>query len=140
MNTIRKKILNIGFKSSLLLLLLLGGCNKFLDVKPAGELPHDQLLKDEKGFENALYGAYATLSKPSLYGEHLSHNLMDLLAQYFESLGNERVLNIQQYNYLHSTVEASLLEVWGDMYNNISNVNNILENLENFSSESMRYY
>src|SRR5690606_3015925 len=105
-----------------------------------GELPADQLLQDAKGFENAIYGVYASLAKPTLYGEHLSHNMLEILAQYFECMGNERVVNLQQYNYRHSLVETSLLEVWQDMYNNIANVNNVLINLENFSPENMRYY
>lgn len=124
----------------LLSVLSLGGCSDFLDVQPAGELPNDQLLNDAAGFEAALYGVYATMAKPALYGEHLSHNMMDLLAQYFVSFGNERVTHLQQYNYKHSAVEASLSEVWSGMYNNISNVNNVLRNLERFSPENLRYY
>lgn len=124
----------------LVLLLLLGGCSKFLDVKPAGELPANRLLKDAKGFESALYGVYASLGKNSLYGQHLSHNMLEMLAQYFDCFGNEQVFRIQSYDYGHSLVEGLLLSAWSDMYNNISNTNNILENLERFSPQSLQYY
>lgn len=135
------KSFGIGIKSFMLCLMLIAsGCSKFLDVKPEGELPSDQLLKDAKGFESALYGVYATLNKPTLYGEHLSHNMVDLLAQYFECAANDRVESIQRYDYKHSLVETSLLEVWRDMYYNISNINSVLLNLENFTPESMRHY
>lgn len=52
--------MKIGLKNIMVLLaLLLGGssCDSFLDVQPKGEVLEDDLLKDAKGFENALYGS-----------------------------------------------------------------------------------
>ena len=51
--------MKIGFKNIMVLLaLILGGssCDSFLDVQPKGEVLEGDLLKDAKGFENALYG------------------------------------------------------------------------------------
>ena len=52
--------MKIGFKNIMVLLaLLLGGssCDSFLDVQPKGEVLEGDLLKDAKGFENALTGS-----------------------------------------------------------------------------------
>lgn len=121
--------------------LTTASCNKFLDIQPEGKLPADKLLKDAKGFENALYGAYATLPKETLYGGNLSHTTMELLAQSFTvAVGELYSFNIQQYNYQYTDVERSLFSIWKDMYNNISNVNNVIKNLDKFSPDAMRYY
>ena len=56
--------MKIGFKNIMVLLaLILGGssCDSFLDVQPKGEVLEGDLLKDAKGFENALYGVYAKM-------------------------------------------------------------------------------
>ncbi|MEO6682916.1 MAG: RagB/SusD family nutrient uptake outer membrane protein [Ginsengibacter sp.] len=123
-----------------IVLLFTSSCNKFLDVNPAGELPAEKLLKDAAGFENAMYGVYATMPKGSLYGASLSNDMVEVLAQSFESFGNNYVFNLQTYNYKFSSVEAELLNTWKDMYNNISNVNNVLKNLNNFSPQTLKYY
>ena len=54
-----------------LLALILGGssCDSFLDVQPKGEVLEGDLLKDAKGFENALYGVYAKMGSTNLYGQ-----------------------------------------------------------------------
>lgn len=121
-------------------LLFTSSCEKFLDINPAGELPAEKLLKNAEGFENAMYGVYATMPKESLYGASLSNEMVEVLAQSFESFGNNYVFNLQAYNYKFSSVEEELLNTWKDMYNNISNVNNVLKNLENFSPQSLSYY
>jgi len=121
-------------------LLTVSSCNKFLDVRPVGELPSNQLLKDAAGFESAMFGAYASLNSRSLYGETLSHQTMEILAQYFQLSGNEFVNSLVKYDYRHSLVEPVINGVWGNMYKNIANVNNVLISLEEFSPESLRYY
>ena len=56
--------MKIRFRNIIVLLaLLIGGnsCDSFLDVQPKGEVLEGDLLKDAKGFENALYGVYAKM-------------------------------------------------------------------------------
>ena len=77
--------MKIGFKNIMVLLaLILGGssCDSFLDVQPKGEVLEGDLLKDAKGFENALYGVYAKMGATNLYGQNLSYSALDLMAQY----------------------------------------------------------
>lgn len=123
-----------------LLLFPVSSCDSFLDVKPEGELTGDKMLQTSQGFEDALYGVYATMYGRTLYGESLTYNTTDVLAQYFTCQGNEYVVNLLQYNYDFADVASQLLSIWRDMYKNISNVNNVLENLESFSETNFAHY
>lgn len=115
-------------------------CDSFLDIRPEGQLPESELLKDAQGFENALYGVYGSMRSESLYGKALSHEMIEVLAQYFDTFGNEYVDNLKTYNYRHSLLETALYNVWKEMYANISYLNNILISLDNMEESSMRYY
>src|SRR5690606_41176695 len=64
----------------------------------------------------ALFGAYGSMNSSNLYGATLTHELMDVLAQYHESQGNLFLANAQEYNYRYETIESRLASVWGEMY------------------------
>lgn len=137
----KKKFINIIYINLIALTLMFQvGCNSFLDIRPEGELPGSQLLNKPEGFESALYGAYASLRTNNLYGMTLSHQMTEVLAQYFECYGNEFVNQLNDYNYKSSIVESSIDNVWADMYTNIANVNNIIISLESFSEKDFRHY
>ncbi|MGN0003835.1 MAG: RagB/SusD family nutrient uptake outer membrane protein [Sphingobacterium composti] len=138
--TIKKYITKSMSMLALCSLGLVSSCDDFLDIRPKGELPAEKLLVNATGFENAMYGVYASLASASLYGAQLSHNFIDLSAQYFVSSGNDFVTNALAYNYTNSNVESVINSVWSSMYTNIANVNNILINLENYNDGSFRYY
>lgn len=121
-------------------LVLVTSCDNFLDVRPKGELPAEKLFVDANGFENAMYGVYASLASSSLYGRQLSHDFIDVSAQYFVCLGNDFVTNATALNYANSSIEEVVNSVWRGMYTNIANVNNVLINLEKFNANSFRYY
>lgn len=139
-NKVKKYIQRSFFATVCLSSLMFSSCDKFLDVRPVGELPGDQILVNATGFENALYGVYGTLASENLYGRNLSHDFIELLAQYFDCFGNNYVTNATAFNYTNSTIEETVNNVWGNMYTNISNVNNILINLEKYSSQSFPHY
>ena len=53
-------------------LLLAGGCSKFLDVNPKGEVFDNDMFTTAAGYEDALYGIYAELGTVSgLYSDYL---------------------------------------------------------------------
>lgn len=100
--------MKIGFKNIMVLLaLILGGssCDSFLDVQPKGEVLEGDLLKDAKGFENALYGVYAKMGSTNLYGQNLSYSALDLMAQYYTSTNNEEVEPLIKYDYTNTKAE-----------------------------------
>ncbi len=104
--------MKIGFKNIMVLLaLILGGssCDSFLDVQPKGEVLEGDLLKDAKGFENALYGVYAKMGSTNLYGQNLSYSALDLMAQYYTSTNNEEVEPLIKYDYKNTKAEDLFL-------------------------------
>lgn len=117
---------------SISLLIIATGCNKWLDVKPKTLVEAEQLFKSEKGFEDAMYGVYATLAQPSLYGEQLTMSFLDVLAQQFNCQANPSHIFYQaaNYNYLDGSVKARVDSIWSMGYYAITNLNNILLNVE----------
>lgn len=125
---------------ALIISLAGSSCDSFLEVQPKGEVLADDLLKDQKGFENALYGVYATMNSTDLYGRNLGYYALDLMAQYFHSFGNDDVTPIVEFDYKNLKTDTLFYNVWSKMYTNVSNVNNVLEHLEKQSTSSLKYY
>ncbi|MEG1737925.1 MAG: RagB/SusD family nutrient uptake outer membrane protein [Odoribacter sp.] len=135
--------MKINLKNIMIILGILitsSSCDNFLDVHPKGEVLNKDLLKDQQGFENALYGVYATMRDSNLYGRYFSYYTLDIMAQYYTSFGNTYVSELRAFNYKHTEVEKGFYQIWCKMYNNISNVNNILGNLQHESPTSLQYY
>lgn len=113
---------------------LVGGffssCDDFLDITPEGQVKRDQLLETKDGIEDALYGAYAQLRSTSLYGQELSFSSLEIMAQSLWCYGNmddaKFINELGDFNYKYSTVETLFENVWTDMYENISNVNSVI--------------
>lgn len=107
-------------------LFLMTGCENYLDITPDGQVKRDDLLSTPEGVEDAIYGVYSQLRDPYLYGRELSYSALDVMAQYFESKGNNKVEALLKYDYDYSDVESLFEATWINMYKNISNVNSIL--------------
>ena len=102
-------------------------CEKFLDITPEGQVKRDELLSTASGVEDALYGVYAKLRSPYLYGEYLSYRILDLMAHYFSVNYNEyEVPPLQSFDYANTYTVEIFESIWTTMYNNISNVNSII--------------
>ena len=113
--------MKIRFRNIMILLVLFVGgssCDSFLDVQPKGEVLEGDLLKDAKGFENALYGVYAKMGTAGLYGQNLSYYALDLMAQYYTSANNEEAEPLIQYDYKSTKVEDRFYNIWCEMYSN----------------------
>lgn len=126
-----------------LLLLILAipySCDNFLDIHPAGEILNDELFSSSEGFEEALYGVYAQLADPVLYGRNLSYFVTDNIGQYFEASNSDTVTFLSQFKYNDQKVKPVLDTIWIAMYRNIANVNNILENLKSYDRTAFEYY
>ena len=116
-------------------------CDNFLDVHPQGEILGKDLLTDRKGFENAMYGVYATMRTPALYGKNMSYYTLDIMAQYFSCQGNQGISDLLAYNYYkNADVKKLFFDIWSGMYQNISYVNNVLINLEKQSPQSLELH
>lgn len=63
--------------------MLLSGCDSFLDVQPKGIVEQKKQFEDIQGYRDAMYGIYASMAKPELYGKAMSYGFMDQIGQHF---------------------------------------------------------
>lgn len=116
-------------------------CDSFLDIKPDGEVVNNVQFDGPDGFEEALYGVYSTLASDNLYAKNLTFYLTDVVGQYlYPSWTGNSMTHLCVYEYLHQDVRPTIDLIWSTLYNNIANVNNILENLEKKDPQSMQLY
>lgn len=104
----------------------LASCNDFLDITPEGQVSKEDQLSTAAGVEDALYGVYSQLRSEELYGQELSFSTVDLMAQYFSCNNDPATRALQEYRYDNTDVQNVFEAVWTKMYNNISNVNAII--------------
>ena len=110
--------INIKNIAVILGLLIFGtSCDNFLDVHPDGEVLGKDLLTDRKGFENAMYGAYATMRTPTLYGKNMSYYTLDIMAQYFSCQGNQGITDLSAFNYYkNADVKKLFFDIWSQYF------------------------
>ncbi|MFL5739775.1 MAG: RagB/SusD family nutrient uptake outer membrane protein [Flavisolibacter sp.] len=123
---------------------VVSGCKKFLDVTPRDKVPQSILLKDEQGFKDALTGVYLGMDKPTtggtfqgLYTSDLSMGMLATLGYDYDNAttanagANSNFFNSAVYYfYTDATMRAETDAAWMGMYNNIANLNNILEQID----------
>ena len=109
-----------------LLAFLLCSCDKFLNITPEGQVSRDDILASQSGVEDALYGCYAKMRTANLYGSNMTFGTMDVLAHQLSCKGNTTVEALQVFNYENTSVQDIMEKIWTAMYNNISNVNSVL--------------
>lgn len=126
-------------------MLMLMSCNSWLDVKPDNKVLEEDLFSTRDGFDMALNGIYLGLAKESLYGKELSCGFLEVLAQRYNIIQqmtgkSNKYLPFSQYDYEHKTAKSILQSTWEEMFKQIANCNNILEQAvlhrDIFSSES----
>ena len=134
---------NLALPALLLVLAIMTGCNKFLELPPKDKVPQVELFKDEQGFKDALIGVYLGMDKPQvgglfgLYTSNLSMGMLSTLAYHYDNATAANVgvnstffNNIVYYNYADATVEQEIHNIWSGMYANIANLNNILVEID----------
>ncbi|HEX6170657.1 MAG TPA: RagB/SusD family nutrient uptake outer membrane protein [Chitinophagaceae bacterium] len=137
---------NTGHVSVIVLMVvsvLMTGCKKFLDVPPKDKVPQSVLFKDEQGFKDALIGVYLGMDKPTnganygLYTTNLSMGMLSTMAWNYDNattanvgVGGAFYNNVAYYVYSDGQVKQEIAGIWGGMYNNIANLNNIIREME----------
>lgn len=118
-----KKFKHIVY-SCLFISCITAGCNKFLDVNPAGKITQTKLFEDVQGYRDAMYGVYANLASINLYGKNLSYGFADQLAQLFtpKATVNEEqtAYHTLRYDYTYPAVEGIITTIWTESYKVIS--------------------
>nr|WP_320058528.1 RagB/SusD family nutrient uptake outer membrane protein [uncultured Bacteroides sp.] len=110
-------ILSVSFSFS--------ACSEWLDVSPSTEKDRADLIETENGFKEMLYGCYINMASASLYGHELTYGALEGFAKnYVKSLSSN-------YKFTDTAVRPTIDDIWSKMYNNIANINSILNDIEN---------
>jgi len=112
---------------------ILSSCN-WLDVSPKQFVEEEDLFSMEIGFKEALTGIYQLMARPELYGQTLTFDFLDALAQRyrFQSFRDQN-WPFQEpgfYNFRSQSSEIRINAIWRNMYTVIANINNLLHWLE----------
>lgn len=112
-------------------------CDDWLDVTPQAQINAEKLFATPDGYESALYGIYTELTDPAVYGEHMTFGLMDVLAQYYDIVGNKyhEMYDAANYNYKASAIQDIISDLWLKSYNAIANCNVLLKYLQQRSPD-----
>lgn len=115
-----------------LLLLILSGCNDWLDVSPRQEMKESVIFSSEEGFKSVLNGAYLQMAESTLYGKNTSMYLPEILAQHWSRSADVSSTNyaLSIFDYSHNGVENLIESVWKKYYSVIVHLNNLLNALE----------
>lgn len=129
--------------SSLCFISLIGftGCEKYLDMPVKDKVPQEKIFSDEQGFKDALTGVYIGMDKPGnggrlgLYTNDLSIGMVSVFANNYtnastSSLGDQLYGASAKYDYEHSVLKQEIAGIWSGMYSNISNLNNLLGQID----------
>ena len=127
----------------MLMTMLTTGCKKFLDVAPKDKVPQSTLFNDQQGFKDALIGVYLGMDKPAgggnygIYTTDLSMGMLSTMAYHYDNattanvgVGGAFYNNVVYYVYSFPTVKQEIDGIWGGLYSNIANLNNILKEID----------
>lgn len=117
------------------LLLLTTSCSDWLDVQPKTELKEKELFATEQGFQEALTGAYVSMTYPATYGRELTFGMLSVMASDYSvnSSSPQAVLSlkaIEEYDYSKNQVKSLIDQIWLNQYHSIALVNNLLRNID----------
>ncbi|MBK3515845.1 RagB/SusD family nutrient uptake outer membrane protein [Carboxylicivirga marina] len=105
-------------------------CSDWLDVKPRSQTSVSEMFASENGFTDAMTGVYINLTSRKLYGQTLTMKEIEYLAQHWDLGGTTTENAFLTYDYNSSQILASTDLVFSLMYNNIANINSILEHID----------
>ena len=114
-----------------LIIPLLVACESWLDVKPNDRISEEATFSTPRGFELALNGVYVDLNKTSLYGQALTWDFLEILAQRY-AISKTSTYNREAMQFHHGAEEmkSRVESIWSQAYSLISNINLILKNCD----------
>lgn len=111
--------------------LLFTGCKKWLDVKPEGQTTKDEMFQTQKGFRDALTGAYIDLKSDDAYGRSMTWSTIEYLARNWDNTGNYADINsLVNATYTDASVKSMIEKIYAKEYKVIADVNSILEKID----------
>ncbi len=139
-NLLRKmKLKSILINAGLSGVLLLGSCQRVLEVEPLFQKDGSQIFTTVQDYEFALTGAYALFRRTGYYGSGaqttstwalLPDMMADNLVRTGEDLANWQI----QVNWTYATDENDLEVAWQEAFTVINQANLVLRNIDRFSA------
>lgn len=112
----------------MMLALLLGACNKWIDIQPSDRLAEDKLFSTRAGYLTALNGVYAELTSSALYGGEMTIAGLDVMGQYyFMNSSTHQYYNFATFAYTQDRPRTAFDNIWKKTYELIVNCNVIIE-------------
>lgn len=116
-------------------LLLLGSCNKYLDVQPETSYTETQVYNNEAALQQAFNGLYLDLGSNQLYGSYLSSTMIELLAQRYKPVsdmqGTRNLGGLVYYDYNAQPVQNLFDTIWRKAYATVLATNVFLSKIDN---------
>lgn len=113
--------------------LLLPGCDKWLEVQPYDQMAEGDLLGKEEGFRKLLNGIYVDLNKDELYGQTLTVEMVEIMACSYligtDALTWGNYIDLDNRNFESEYWRTRLDNTWNTAYALIRNCNTILEQM-----------
>ncbi|MBO9561134.1 MAG: RagB/SusD family nutrient uptake outer membrane protein [Niastella sp.] len=109
-------------------LMMMAGCNKWLDVKPKTQVDAELLYEREAGFKDVLYGAYVNMASAQMYGREMTFGMVDALGNVYPNVGYLYSL-VRDGVYTNAQVEPLITGIWSTTYNTLANLNNLISHL-----------
>lgn len=112
--------------------LVFTGCKKWLDVKPEGQSTKDDQFKTQKGFRDALTGAYLDLKSNDAYGAAMVWTTIEYMARNWDvsNINFTGPIALTNANYSDANARASLDAIYAKEYKIVADVNSILEKID----------
>ena len=112
-------------------------CSDWFDVSPKTAIKTDDLFKDETGFQSALTGCYANITKDKTYVKNLTSYFLEKLVQRYDD-GSAPFAGQSEHVYDYTNANYSkgiITDIWNSMYETIANVNNLIARLDKNGQE-----
>ncbi len=110
--------------------VMTSSCTDWLDVKMSDNIMENTLYSTNDGFLIALNGIYVGLN--DVYGRDLSVGVIDVMAQYYNvTENNDHAYKIYAgYKFEEDAFERTSSNLWTKMYENIANINALLDHCD----------
>lgn len=112
--------------------LITSSCNKWLDVRPEGEMTTPDLFSSYNGYASALNGCYFLLKNRNIYGENLTISHIESMGQLWRTDVNGRPADyeLKNFNYDGDNAKTAVASIYDGLFNVIAQTNMIIKNLE----------
>jgi hypothetical protein len=130
MKTLKKIFTSIRMLGTL---VFTTGCKKWLDVKPQGQATQEELFKTEKGFKDALTGAYIRMKDGNIYGSSLMWGTIEYMAYNWDAT-TINVSKLKSGDYNDANVRSGFDNTYQNLFKVIADVNSILDKVDNKKS------